>query len=124
MKTKQSNVLGTDLQSCSLDPLTGYFRDGCCNTDEYDRGSHTVCAVVTDDFLQFSLSRGNDLITPRPEYQFPGLKAGDSWCLCAMRWAEAEAQGCAPFVNLSATNIKTLEVVPLEKLKAYKIEIH
>lgn len=124
MKEKQTNVLGGELQSCSTDPMTGFFRDGCCNTDQYDRGSHTVCAVVTDSFLQYSLSRGNDLITPHPEYDFPGLKAGDSWCLCAMRWAEAEAAGCAPRVNLAATNIKTLEIVPLETLRAHGIDLH
>lgn len=124
MKRKQRNVLGNELASCSTDPMTGYFRDGRCNTDQYDRGSHTVCAVVTDEFLQYSLSRGNDLITPRPEYEFMGLKAGDSWCLCAMRWAEAEAAGCAPRVNLAATNEKTLELIPLETLRAYSIDLH
>jgi len=124
MKRKQRNVLGNELVSYSTDPMTGYFRDGCCNTDQYDRGSHTVCAVVTDEFLQYSLSRGNDLITPRPEYEFVGLKAGDSWCLCAMRWAEAEAAGCAPRVNLAATNEKTLELIPFETLKAYSIDLH
>lgn len=124
MESKQTNVLGEPLESCSTDPMTGYFRDGCCNTDQYDRGSHTVCAVVTDEFLQYSLSRGNDLITPRPEYQFPGLKAGDSWCLCAMRWAEAQAAGCAPYVNLAATNIKTLDIVQLDLLTAYAIKLH
>jgi len=124
MKKKQLNVLGDELQTCSVDPLTGYFRDGCCNTDAYDRGTHTVCAIVTDKFLQYSLSRGNDLITPRPEYEFPGLKAGDAWCLCASRWAEAEAAGCAPRVNLAATNVKTLELIPLAKLSAHSIDLH
>lgn len=124
MEEKQLNVLGNELQTCSTEPMTGYFRDGCCNTDAYDRGTHTVCAVVTDEFLQYSLRRGNDLITPRPEFQFPGLKAGDSWCLCAMRWAEAEAAGCAPRVNLAATNIKTLELIPFDTLRAHNIDLH
>ena len=122
MSETQKNVLGEDLEQCGCDPMTGYFRDGCCNTDSYDRGSHTVCAILTDEFLQFSLSRGNDLITPRPEYDFPGLKAGDSWCLCASRWLEAEAFQCAPPVKLSSTNIAALERVDLETLKRYSHE--
>ena len=122
MAEKQKNVMGEDLDQCGCDPMTGYFRDGCCNTDAYDRGSHTVCAILTDEFLQFSLSRGNDLITPRPEYDFPGLKAGDSWCLCASRWLEAEAFYCAPPVKLSSTNIAALERVDLEMLKRYSHE--
>ncbi|MGB0224187.1 MULTISPECIES: DUF2237 family protein [unclassified Marinobacterium] len=124
MNNQQLNVLGTPLETCSSDPLTGYYRDGCCNTDEYDRGTHTVCAVMTEEFLLFSLRKGNDLITARPEYQFPGLKPGDSWCLCAQRWEEAEVSGCAPRVNLSATNAKTLEIISFETLKRYSIDLH
>ncbi len=110
------NVLGGRLIPCSLAPLTGYYRNGCCHTGEEDLGTHTVCAVVTDEFLQFSLSRGNDLITPRPEYRFPGLKAGDKWCLCASRWAEAHRAGVAPPIVLEATHEKTLQYVPLDVL--------
>jgi uncharacterized protein (DUF2237 family) len=124
MNNQQLNVLGTPLETCSSDPLTGYYRDGCCNTDEYDRGTHTVCAMMTEEFLLFSLSKGNDLITARPEYQFPGLKPGDCWCLCAQRWEEAEAAGCAPRVNLSATNAKTLEIISFETLRRYSIDLH
>lgn len=116
------NVFGEELITCSENPLTGYFRDGCCRTDEQDLGTHTVCAVVTEDFLQFSLSRGNDLISPRPEYLFPGLKPGDRWCLCASRWLEAYKFGVAPMLVLEATHEKTLEFVPLKELVqfAYK----
>jgi len=121
---QQKNVLGADLETCSTDPMTGFMRDGCCSTNEYDRGTHTVCAIVTEAFLHYSLQRGNDLISARPEYEFPGLKPGDKWCLCAMRWAEAEAAGCAPKVNLAATNIKTLELVPLETLMAHRHDLH
>jgi uncharacterized protein len=112
------NVLGTDLETCSLDPLTGYFRDGCCNTDEHDRGLHVVCARVTREFLDFSTRRGNDLVTARPEFGFPGLKPGDRWCLCAMRWLEALAAGVAPPVVLESTHQRALAVVTLEQLKA------
>jgi uncharacterized protein len=121
---QQKNVLGADLETCSTDPMTGFMRDGCCSTNEYDRGTHTVCAIVTEAFLNYSLQRGNDLISARPEYEFPGLKPGDKWCLCAMRWAEAQAAGCAPKVNLAATNIKTLELVPLETLMAHRHDLH
>ena len=113
------NVLGQPLVPCSFDPLTGFFRDGCCKTNAADLGSHLVCAIVTDDFLQFSLKRGNDLITPRPEYQFPGLIAGDQWCLCINRWIEAVQAKCAPMIKLESTNIKALELVPLDFLKQY-----
>ena len=112
------NVLGTDLESCSLDPLTGFFRDGCCNTDEHDRGLHVVCARVTREFLDFSTRRGNDLVTARPEFGFPGLKPGDRWCLCATRWLEALAVGVAPPVVLESTHERALEVITLEQLKA------
>ena len=113
------NVLGGPLADCSHQPKTGFYRDGSCNTGPYDRGRHTVCAVMTEDFLKFTLSRGNDLSTPRPEFDFPGLKAGDRWCLCASRWREAYEIGCAPKVVLSATHAATLAVVPLEVLKAH-----
>lgn len=113
------NVLGTELVPCSYDPLTGYFRDGCCHTDMHDLGSHVVCAKVTDEFLEFSRSRGNDLSTPRPEYRFAGLKDGDRWCLCALRWREALAAGVAPSVVLECTHARALEFVTLEQLKAY-----
>lgn len=113
------NVLGTDLVPCSYDPLTGYFRDGCCHTDMHDLGSHVVCAIVTDEFLEFSRSRGNDLSTPRPEYRFAGLEDGDRWCLCALRWKEALAAGVAPAVVLECTHARALEFVGLEQLQEY-----
>lgn len=112
------NVLGTALVPCSFDPLTGYWRDGCCNTDDHDQGSHVVCARVTDDFLQYSLARGNDLITPRPSHRFAGLRAGDRWCLCASRWREALDAGVAPPVVLESTHEKALAYVSLEQLLA------
>lgn len=115
------NVLGTPLQSCSRDPLTGFFRDGCCRTGPEDAGRHVVCAVVTDAFLSYSASMGNDLITARPAWGFPGLKAGDRWCLCASRWAEALAAGCAPPVVLEATHRRALDAVSLEELRAHAI---
>ena len=113
------NVLGTDLVPCSYDPLTGYFRDGCCHTDMHDLGSHVVCAIMTDEFLEFSRSRGNDLSTPRPEYRFAGLEDGDRWCLCALRWKEALAAGVAPAVVLECTHARALEFVTLEQLQEY-----
>ena len=113
------NVLGTELVACSYDPLTGYFRDGCCHTDMHDLGSHVVCAIVTDEFLEFSRSRGNDLSTPRPEYRFAGLQDGDRWCLCALRWKEALAAGVAPAVVLESTHARALEFVTLEQLQEY-----
>mgnify|MGYP003348939707 FL=1 len=113
------NVLGTPLQACSYDPLTGYFRDGCCNTATEDAGSHLICARVTDEFLQFSLEVGNDLSTPRPEYRFKGLKAGDRWCLCALRWKEALIAGVAPPVVLECTHERALSFVTLEQLQAH-----
>lgn len=118
-KNMALNVLGQPLVPCSFEPLTGFFRDGCCKTDEEDIGSHLVCAIVTKDFLQFSLSKGNDLITPRPEYQFPGLVAGDQWCLCLNRWIEAVQAECAPMIKLESTNIKALALVSLDFLKQY-----
>ncbi len=118
MNNDSLNVLGTALVPCSYDPLTGYFRDGCCNTDENDRGSHVICAKVSQEFLDFSLRQGNDLITPRPEYRFQGLKAGDRWCLCALRWKEAFEAGVAPKVILESTHINALEYLTLEELQA------
>ncbi len=117
----QKNVLGGVLEECSYEPLTGYFRDGCCHTDISDRGSHTVCALMDDTFLSFSQKMGNDLSTPRPEFDFSGLKAGDYWCLCAGRWEEARLAGVAPKVNLRACNYKTLSIIPLEILIEYEI---
>ena len=114
------NVLGTALVPCSYDPLTGYFRDGCCKTDETDTGSHLICARVTDEFLAFSMLRGNDLSTPRPEYRFKGLQAGDRWCLCATRWAEALAAGAAPPVVLESTHASALLFVTLEQLEKHR----
>ncbi len=121
-KEPDTNVFGEPLIACSTDPLTGFYRDGCCSTGVSDRGTHTVCAIVTEEFLQFSLSRGNDLITPRPEYRFPGLKPGDKWCLCALRWKEALNAGVAPKIILEATHERTTDYVPLEILvkHAYK----
>jgi uncharacterized protein (DUF2237 family) len=116
------NVLGRALQPCCTNPMTGFFRDGTCRTDAQDRGLHVVCARVTDEFLQFSKSRGNDLITPRPEYDFPGLKAGDGWCLCALRWREAMLEGVAPPVKLESTHAKALEVITLEDLKRHAVQ--
>lgn len=116
------NVLGGTLAICSLDPMTGFTRSGCCETGPEDRGSHTVCAQVTAEFLAFSRSRGNDLSTPRPEYGFPGLRPGDRWCLCAPRWQEAFLAGCAPRVSLHATEASALEHCALEDLKQHAID--
>ncbi len=110
------NVFGEPIIPCSTKPLTGYFRNGCCDTDESDFGMHTVCAIMTDDFLEFSKQMGNDLSTPRLEYGFEGLKEGDKWCLCAPRWVEAYNAGKAPLVYLEATNENMLELVKLEVL--------
>lgn len=115
------NVLGSDLQPCGFDPLTGFYRDGCCRTGADDVGLHLVCARMTQDFLEFSQSRGNDLITPVPEWDFPGLKPGDQWCLCVQRWKEALEAGYAPSVVLEATHISTLEFVSLEDLEAHAV---
>jgi uncharacterized protein len=113
------NVLGTELQPCSTDPMTGFYRDGCCNTGGDDVGVHTVCAVVTDDFLEFSKAAGNDLSTPMPQFGFAGLQHGDQWCLCAPRWQEAFEAGMAPKVVLEATHIQTLEWCRLDDLRAH-----
>lgn len=112
------NVLGKPLQPCCFDPLTGFYRDGHCHTGAEDRGLHLVCVEVTDHFLEFSAAQGNDLITPRPEYAFPGLKEGDCWCLCVLRWKEALEAGVAPKVKLESTHISALEFVSLEQLQA------
>jgi len=117
-KVDAVNVLGGALAPCSSDPLTGFFRDGACNTCAEDRGSHTVCAHVTAEFLAFSKYVGNDLSTPRPEFGFPGLKPGDHWCLCAGRFLQAHQEGCAPQVRLEATHARALDIVPLDVLKA------
>ena len=116
------NVLGGPLAPCSTDPLTGFFRDGHCNTCAEDAGSHTVCAVMTAEFLALSKYLGNDLSTPRPEYRFAGLKPGDRWCLCAARFLQAAEEGCAPQVDLSATHRRALEIVPLEVLQGNALD--
>ena len=116
------NVLGSTLQACSYDPLTGYFRDGCCSTGPNDHGSHVVCAKLTRAFLEFSLAQGNDLVTPRPEFRFAGLKPGDRWCLCVKRWKEALQAGVAPPVVLECTHVNALDVVSLAQLQAHALE--
>tara|TARA_Y100000817_G_C16690960_1_gene470424 strand:+ start:161 stop:538 length:378 start_codon:yes stop_codon:yes gene_type:complete len=120
---KQKNVLGEPLEPCSNDPLTGWFRDGCCNTDTKDHGLHTVCAKVTDEFLLWSKKVGNDLSTPHPEFGFPGLKGGDNWCLCATWYARALEENIPCSIYLRKTNIKTLELIPLKKLKKYALDL-
>ena len=116
------NVVGGSLLACSTDPPTGFYRDGCCSTGSEDVGSHTVCTVVTDEFLAFSLQAGNDLSTPRPEWGFPGLVAGDRWCVCAARWLEAYRAGCAAPVVLGATHARALEVIGIEMLTAHAFQ--
>ncbi len=116
------NVLREPLVPCSMNPLTGYFRDGCCATREDDLGTHVVCSRMTEDFLRFSKSRGNDLSTPMPQYRFAGLKEGDWWCLCALRWKEAYDFGMAPAITLVSTHLKALDYVPLEALLAKAID--
>ena len=116
------NVLGEVLEPCSQDPVTGFFRNGCCDTNAMDRGSHTVCAVMTAEFLSFSRRVGNDLSTPRPEFGFAGLKPGDQWCLCAARFLEAWEAGQAPRVKLTATHRRALDIVPMEALRARALE--
>jgi len=113
------NVLGEELQTCSTDPLTGWYRDGCCNTDRNDRGLHTVCCIVTQDFLEFARSQGNDLITPMPQHRFPGLSPGDKWCVCAQTWLDAAEEGVACPVALHSTHEETLQVVPLDLLREH-----
>lgn len=120
-KQGAKNVLGGELKSCCFKPLTGYFRDGFCNTDNMDYGTHTICAIMTEEFLNYTKEKGNDLTTPLANGRFPGLKTGDKWCLCASRWKEAQLAGFAPNVVLEATNEKTLEIVQLEVLKRYVV---
>ncbi len=119
---RPKNVLGTDLKSCSQDPMTGFYRNGCCDTGSDDMGVHIVCIVATADFLAFSRSRGNDLSTPMPQFAFPGLVPGDRWCLCMSRWVEALEAGVAPQVVLEATHAAALEFVSLKDLKAHAVE--
>lgn len=118
---KAKNIFGTELETCSKDPLTGYFRNGCCETGPDDLGTHTVCAIVTEEFLTYTKNQGNDLSSPNPLYGFPGLKPGDQWCLCASRWVEAYEADCAPLIQPAATHEKTLEFVSMEVLKSYFI---
>ena len=119
----QKNVLGEKLEACSNEPLTGWFRDGCCNTDEIDHGVHTVCARVTTKFLKWSQMAGNDLITPHPEFGFPGLKDGDCWCVCAGTFSQSIEAGTACKIYLKRTNYKTLEIIPIDKLKQFAIDL-
>ncbi len=119
---KALNVFGEELKPCGTDPMTGFYRDGCCNTGSEDAGAHIVCAVMTEEFLEFSKMKGNDLSTPRLEYLFPGLVPGDRWCLCALRWLEAYEAGAAPEVVLESTHIATLEFVSLKVLKEFEAQ--
>ena len=120
-KSSQMNIHGRPLELCSQDPLTGFFRNGCCDTDNHDRGIHTVCVILTDEFLKFSLEVGNDLSTPRPEFDFPGLKPGQKWCLCANRWLEAYESGVAPPIITESTNIKTLDIIDFKTIALYSL---
>lgn len=122
-KDPSFNVLGSALQPCSAEPVTGFFRNGACDTCAADQGSHTVCAVMTAEFLAFSKYLGNDLSTPRPEFQFPGLKPGDGWCLCASRFLQAHDEGCAPNVDLYATHVRALQIVPIDILRQYAVAL-
>jgi uncharacterized protein len=119
----ERNVLGGPLDPCGLDPLTGFYRDGCCRTGPGDFGSHTICAVVTAEFLEFQQSVGNDLTTPMPEHQFPGLTPGDRWCVTTHAWLRAHAEGVAAFVVLAATHERTLQLVPLDVLRDYAVDV-
>lgn len=123
-KSESLNVFGEPLEICGEEPKTGFFRDGCCNTGENDSGSHTICSRLTSEFLNYSKSQGNDLSTPRPEFGFPGLKPGDTWCLCAARWLEAFNAGVAPRVFLSRTHIKALDIVSLKVLRQYALDLN
>lgn len=118
------NVFGEPLQPCSMDPITGFFRDGCCNTGDEDGSSHTVCVEVTRPFLEFSRQRGNDLSTPHPAFGFPGLRPGDRWCLCAARWMEAYEAGAAPRVYLTRTHLRALEIISLEQLRQFAVDLN
>lgn len=121
-KVRARNVFGEPLVPCCFDPMTGYFRDGSCHTDENDLGSHTVCVEVTADFLNFSLQQGNDLVTPRPHLGFPGLRPGDSWCVCALRWLDAQREGHAAPIKLESTNLRALDYLPMDVLTRYALE--
>ncbi|QBG36133.1 DUF2237 family protein [Litorilituus sediminis] len=118
------NVFGEELEICCVNPVTGIYRDGKCNTNKEDVGSHTVCVNVTKEFLEYSRFRGNDLSTPIPEYNFKGLKPGDSWCLCATRWLEAQQSNMAPRVHLKRTHIKALDIIPMALLKQYAVDLN
>lgn len=122
MQDPSINVLGRALEVCSTAPMTGFFRNGCCDTGPMDRGLHTVCAVMTAEFLALSKYLGNDLSTPRPEYGFAGLQPGDHWCLCATRFLQAHEEGAAPKVRLAATHARTLDIVPLEVLRGHALD--
>jgi uncharacterized protein (DUF2237 family) len=122
-KSEQKNVFGEELETCSTSPMTGFYRDGCCGTGPEDIGMHVVCTEVTEEFLEFSKSRGNDLSTPNPEFGFPGLKPGDRWCVCALRWKEAMDNGYASPVVLASTNESVLEVISLEDLKRHALDL-
>ena len=123
-KYESVNVLDGELQPCSFDPMTGFFRDGCCNTNALDVGSHTVCTYVTKEFLAFSKKQGNDLTKPKPEFGFEGLNPGDKWCLCATRWLEAQNEGCAPKVSLASTHKSALDIIPIELLKKNALDMN
>ena len=123
MNLDQFNIFNEPLEECSNEPKTGFFRTGCCETDAQDIGTHTVCAIMDKEFLEFSLHQGNDLITPVADFDFPGLQPGDKWCLCANRWLEAFEAGFAPHIIARATNIKTLDIIPLDKIKLFAIDI-
>ena len=123
-KDESLNVFGESLETCSEKPMTGFFRDGCCNTSKQDLGSHTVCTQVTEEFLEFSRFRGNDLSTPHPELGFPGLRAGDQWCLCAARWLEAYQHGMAPKIYLTRTHKRALDIIPLELLQEFAVDLN
>lgn len=123
MNNKSRNVLGGELESCSYQPLTGFYRTGCCDTGADDVGLHVVCVRVTDEFLRFSKSKGNDLSTPMPQFNFPGLSDGDQWCLCAARWLEAQRAGCAPLVVLAATNEAVTALIDRRMLMAYALDL-
>ena len=123
MKIQQVNIFDDPIEECCSNPITGFYRDGFCHTDNLDHGLHVVCAKVSKEFLEFSKKKGNDLSTPRPEFEFPGLNDGDSWCLCAERWKEAYENNCAPHIFLKRTNKKALTVVDLEILKEFALDL-
>lgn len=120
---REKNVFGEELETCSMSPMTGFYRDGCCRTGPQDLGMHVVCTEVTEEFLEFSKLQGNDLTTPNPDYDFPGLKPGDRWCVCALRWKEAMDNGCAPPVVLASTHQSALEAISLEDLKKFALDL-